>query len=169
VYGYKYARRAIWTAFVVMLLGVVTFTAVRYLPAASDYTDQAAFTAVLGFFPRIVVASLAAYLIGSFLNSFVLAKMKILTGGKHLWARLIGSTIVGELADTVVFAMVSFGGILKAPDMLVYILIGWGFKTLVEAVLLPVTYRVVAFFKTHEGGNETFDRSTDFTPFRLRT
>jgi len=166
VYGYKYARRAIWTGFVVMLLAVFSFTIVRFLPAAPDYTDQAAFEAVLGFFPRIVVASLAAYLVGSFVNSYVLAKLKVKTSGKRLWLRLVGSTVAGEFLDTIVFGLVAFGGILSAPDMVGFILLGWGFKTVVEIIFLPLTYRVIAFFKKHENV-DAFDKKTDFTPFRL--
>lgn len=166
VYGYKYARRAIWTAFGVMLLAVFAFTIVRFMPAAEFYTDQASFEAVLGFFPRIVVASLAAFLVGSFVNSFILAKLKVKTKGKHLWARLIGSTLVGELLDTTVFGLVAFAGILTAPDMVIFILIGWGFKTAVEIVLLPVTYRVIAFVKKREG-IDTYDKKANFTPFKV--
>jgi uncharacterized integral membrane protein (TIGR00697 family) len=166
VYGYKYARRAIWTGFIVMLVAILAFTIVRYLPAALEYTDQAAFEAVLGFFPRIVLASLAAYLVGSFVNAYILAKLKIKTEGKKLWLRLIGSTFVGQLLDTVVFAIIAFGGILAAPDMVVFILVGWLFKTGVEVIMLPVTYRVISFFKKHEKVDE-FDKKTDFSPFKL--
>lgn len=166
VYGYKYTRRAIWTAFGVMILAVLAFTAVRYLPAAEFYTDQAAFDAVLGFFPRIVIASLAAYLVGSFINSYILAKLKVKTKGKHLWARLVGSTVVGELIDTTVFALIAFGGILTAPDMVAFIAIGWAFKTAVEVLLLPITYRVIAFIKKREG-MDTYDKKTNFNPFKI--
>jgi len=167
VYGYKYARRAIWTAFGAMLLAVLAFTIVRYMPAASDYTDQAAFESVLGFFPRIVVASLAAFVVGSFVNSYILAKLKIRTKGKRLWLRLIGSTFVGELLDTVVFGLVAFAGILGAKDMVIFILVGWLFKTAVEIVLLPITYRVITFIKKGEGLDE-YDKDTDFTPLKLK-
>lgn len=166
VYGYKHARRAIWAGFGVMLLAVLSFTIVRYLPAAEIYTDQQAFEAVLGFFPRIVLASLAAYLIGSFLNAFVLAKLKIKTGGKQLWLRLVSSTAIGELFDTIIFALIAFGGILSPSDMVIFILIGWGFKTAVEIVLLPVTYRVIAHLK-HKEGVDAYDQKTSFTPFKL--
>lgn len=167
VYGYKHARRAIWTGFSVMLLAVFSFTIVRYMPSAAEYTDQAAYEAVLGFFPRIVVASLMAYLFGSFLNAYVLAKLKVRTGGKQLWLRLIGSTIVGEFFDTIIFAFIAFGGIIKGWDMVIYILIGWGFKTAVEVVMLPITYRVIAFLKRKEGV-DIYDKKTDFTPLSLK-
>ena len=166
VYGYKHARRAIWSGFGVMLLAVFAFTIVRYMPAADVYTDQAAFVAVLGFFPRIVLASLTAYLFGSFLNAFVLAKLKVRTKGKQLWLRLIGSTVVGEFFDTVIFALIAFGGILSGSDMVIFILIGWGFKTGVEVVMLPVTYRVIAWLKKKEGV-DVYDKKTNFTPLSM--
>lgn len=166
VYGYKYARRAIWTAFTVMLIGVIAFTIVRYLPAAAEYTAQSSYEAVLGFFPRIVLASLAAYLVGSFINSYILAKLKLRTNGKHLWARLIGSTFVGQFFDTIVFALVAFGGILGAGDMVLFILVGWLFKTAVEIVLLPASYKVISTLKTREKVDAN-DKKTDFTPFKL--
>lgn len=166
VYGYKYARRAIWIGFTVMLLAVISFTIVRYLPSAPDYTAQASFEAVLGFFPRIVIASLAAYLIGSFLNSYVLARLKVITDGRQLWLRLIGSTFVGELFDTVVFALIAFGGILGFGDMVIFILVGWLFKTGVEVVLLPVTYRVVKYLKRVEN-IDTYDKKTNFNPLKV--
>lgn len=168
VYGYKHARRAIWIGFSVMLLAVMCFTIVRYLPGAPEYTAQQAYEAVLGFFPRIVIASLAAYLVGAFLNSYVLARLKVVTRGKKLWVRLIGSTFVGELFDTVVFAVIAFGGILGFGDMVVFILVGWLFKTAVEIVLLPITYRVVSYLKRAEK-TDTYDSHTDFSPFKLNS
>ncbi len=167
VYGYKQARRAIWIGFGVMLLAVVAFTIVRYLPGAAEYTAQKSYEAVLGFFPRIVLASLSAYLVGSFLNSYVLAKLKVRTKGKQLWLRLIGSTFVGEFFDTVVFALIAFGGILGFGDMVVFILIGWLFKTGVEVVLLPLTYRVITSIKKAEG-IDTYDKKTDFSPLHIK-
>lgn len=149
-----------------MLLAVLTFTAVRFMPPAAEYHDQAAFEAVLGFFPRIVIASLVAYLVGEFMNSFVLAKLKIITKGKQLWLRLIGSTIVGELLDTTIFAFIAFGGIIVGFDMFIYILVGWVFKVMVEVVMLPVTYRVIAFLKKRENV-DYYDKKTDFTPFSM--
>ena len=163
VYGYKYARRAIWTGFGVMLLAVFCFTVVRYMPSAADYHDQTSFEAVLGFFPRIVIASLAAYLMGEFLNAYVLAKLKIKTKGKKLWLRLIGSTVVGELFDSIVFCLIAFGGIISGSDMLIYISVGWLFKTGVEVVMLPVTYRVIGFLKKQENV-DAYDNKTNLSP-----
>lgn len=167
VYGFARARRAIWAGFGVMLLAVLAFTIVRYLPAAADYTDQAAFEAILGFFPRIIVASLAAYLVGSFINSYLLAKIKLRTGESKLWVRLISSTAVGELLDTIVFALIAFGGILSAPDMMLFIVVGWLFKTGVEVVMLPVTYKVIYFIKRQESFKNS-DENANFSPFKFK-
>lgn len=166
VYGYRYARRAIWTGFGVMLLAVLAFTVVRYLPAAPDYHDQTSFEAVLGFFPRIVIASLAAYLVGEFINAYILAKLKIKTKGKKMWLRLIGSTIVGELFDSLVFCLIAFGGILGSNDMINYIMVGWVFKTCYEILVLPITYKIINFLKQQEQIDH-FDNDTDFKPFSL--
>ena len=167
VYGYRRARRAIWTAFGVMLLAIGCFTLVRYLPAAAEYHDQAAYEAVLGFFPQIVVASLLAFLTGSFLNSYIVAKLKVAMKGRQLWLRLLGSTVMGSLFDTVIFCVVAFGGQLTGGALLNYIAVGLVFKLAVEVVCLPLTYRVIAALKRRESV-DTYDTTTNFTPFRLR-
>lgn len=166
VYGYKYARRAIWMGFGVMLLAVACFTIVQYLPAASDWGNQEAFESILGFFPRIVLASLVAYLFGEFINAFVLAKLKIKTKGKYMGLRLISSTVIGQLLDTVVFGLIAFGGILSANDMIKFIYIGWIFKVLVEVIFLPVTYIVIRRLKAAEGV-DAFDKKTNFSPAKF--
>lgn len=166
VYGYKYARRAIWLGFIGMLLAVGCFTVVGFLPYPEEYTSQPAFEAVLGFFPRIVAASLVAYLVGQFVNSYVLAKLKVKTKGEKLWLRLIGSTFFGEFFDTIIFCLIAFGGVLGGSDMVNYILVGWLFKTGVEIVLLPVTYRVVGALKRAEGV-DVYDKKADFSPFKM--
>ena len=166
VYGYKYVRRAIWTGFGVMILAIFAFTVVRYMPVASEYTDQSSYEAILGFFPRIVAASLTAYLVGSFINSYVLVKMKIKYQGKKLWARLIGSTFVAEFFDTLVFALVAFGGVLGMTDMAIFILVGWLFKTGVEVVMLPVSYRIINALKRVEKIDAN-DKNTDLSPLRF--
>jgi uncharacterized integral membrane protein (TIGR00697 family) len=166
VYGYKYARRAIWTGFGVMLIAVLAFTLVKYAPAADAYTSQEAYNAILGFLPRIVLASLVAYLVGSFINAFILAKLKIRTNGKKLWLRLIGSTFVGQFFDTLVFGLVAFAGILSLKDLIIFLVVGWIFKTVVEILLLPVTYKIVSYLKKVEHVDAN-DAKTDFTPFKL--
>ena len=144
VYGYRYARRAIWTAFVIMLLAVLTFAAVIALPPAAEYTGQSSFAAVLGFLPRIALASLLAFVAGSLVNAFALARIKVRTKGKMLWLRLIGSTVFGAGLDTVLFCVVAFAGELSLDGMLNYILVGIALKIVVEIVLLPITYRVTS-------------------------
>ena len=166
LYGHAYARRAIWTGFGVMLVAVAAFTLVRYLPASPEWGLQQSYVDILGFFPRIVAASLVAYLVGEFLNAFVLAKLKVRYGGEKLWLRLIGSTIVGEFFDTVVFGLIAFGGILSLNSMVNFILVGWSFKTGVEVVMLPITYRVIAFLKQTEH-KDVFDKKTDFNPMHV--
>lgn len=164
VYGYKYARRVTWTGFAVMALAVFSFTIVGFMPSAAEYQYQQDFQNVLGFLPRITVASLAAFLAGEFINSFILAKMKVRMGGKWLWSRLIGSTLVGQLFDTTIFCLIAFGGIITGWNMVIYIALGWFYKTAVEVILLPVTYKVIKFLKKHERVDH-YDKSTNFSPF----
>lgn len=150
VYGLKAAKRAIWTAFGVSALAALTFLAVQYLPGAPEYTNQAAFEAVLGFVPQIVIASLAAFLCGQFMNAYVLVKMKEKWGDKNLWARLLGSTIAGQLVDTIIFCTIAFYGIITGWSFANYVLVGVAYKVAMEIILLPVTYRVIAIIKRHE-------------------
>ncbi|OYX53599.1 hypothetical protein B7Y92_02455 [Candidatus Saccharibacteria bacterium 32-50-13] len=150
VYGLKAAKRAIFTAFGVSALAALTFLAVQYLPGAPEYTNQAAFEAVLGFVPQIVIASLAAFLAGQFINAYVLIKIKEKWGEKHLWARLIGSTIAGQFVDTIIFCTIAFYGVITGWSFINYVLVGVAYKIAVEIILLPVTYRVVAIIKRQE-------------------
>lgn len=167
VYGFKYARRAIWISFGMMVLAVLAFTAVRYLPAAEFYTDQASFEAVLGFFPRIVVASLVAFLVGSFMNAYVLAKLKAKTKGKYMWTRLVTSSVAGQLLDTAVFCLIAFGGLIGAAEMVNYILVGFIFKTVIEIIVSPLTYKVAKVLKKREGV-DAMDAKTNFSPFKFK-
>jgi uncharacterized integral membrane protein (TIGR00697 family) len=150
VYGLRAARRAIVLGFVMAALAALTFWLVQVSPPAQAWENQAAFEAVLGFVPRIVVASLAGYLVGQLLNAYVLVWIKARTGEGHLWARLIGSTGVGQIADTVVFCTIAFYGVITGAEFLTYVVVGYVYKTLLEVILLPVTYRVVAFVKSRE-------------------
>ncbi len=147
IFGFTRAKRAIVMGFVISVIASLTLYLVQLAPPAADYQNQAAFEAVLGFVPRIVLASLLGYLAGQLLNATVLARLKARHGEDHLWVRLIGSTIVGEAADTAIFCLVAFGGLISAPDMANYIVVGFAYKVGVEVVLLPLTYRVIAFFK----------------------
>ncbi|MFT3889811.1 MAG: queuosine precursor transporter [Arachnia sp.] len=150
VYGMRGARRAILLGFVISVLASVTFLAVGALPPAADWGNQEAFDAVLGFVPRIVAASLVGYLAGQLLNAWVLVKLKERTSEGSLWARLLGSTVVGEAADTTLFCLIAFSGVIGGATMVNYILVGYLWKVSVEAVCLPITYRVIAVVKRRE-------------------
>ena len=150
VYGWKAARRAILIGFAMSILAAVTFLLVQFAPPADGYTNQAAFEAVLGFVPRIVLASVCGYLVGQLLNADVLVRIKERTKERYLWARLIGSTAVGEAADTVVFCTIAFYGVITGADFLNYVVVGYLYKTLLEVVLLPITYPVIRAIKRRE-------------------
>jgi queuosine precursor transporter len=152
VYGFRATRRAIYIAFVMEAVAAFTFWLTAYLPAADFYTNQAAFEAVVKPFTQLIIAGLAGFIVGQTLNAWVVVRIKARTKEKHLWARLIGSTIVGEFADTVVFCAIAAGaiGISTWRDFITYVALGWVYKTLVEIVVLPVTYRVIAYIKRRE-------------------
>lgn len=152
VYGFGRAKRTIWLGFALGALASLCFWAVDALPAPDWGRPNAeAFTLVLGFVPAIVLASLCGYLAGQFLNSWVLVKMKERTGERSLWSRLVGSTVVGELADTAIFCLIATAiGPFIWAEFWNYFLVGYLFKCAVEIVMLPVTYRVIAFMKRHE-------------------
>ena len=164
VYGYKKSRGVIWLGFFMALLMSIVFIIVGKLPAAVDWNNQAAYDAILGLTPRIVGASLIAYFFGEFSNSFVLAKMKILTKGKWLWTRTIGSTLVGEFVDSTLFILIAFVGVLPNSLLVTLIISNYIFKTGIEILFTPATYRVVKFLKTKEG-EDYYDRDTNFNPF----
>ena len=150
VYGWKAARRAIIIAFVMGALAAVTFYLVQISPPADGWENQEAFEAVLGFVPRIVLASVLGFLVGQLLNAYVLVWIKRKTQERRLWARLMGSTVVGEFADTVVFCTIAFYGVITGGDFVTYVIVGFVYKTTVEIVLLPITYRIIAYVKTRE-------------------
>ncbi len=152
-YGFKATRRAIFTGFGVTILAVISFYIAIWLPPASFWDGQEAFSSVLGLVPQIVLASLAGYVVGQLLNATVLVAIKKRTGEKTLWARLIGSTIVGEFGDTLLFCAIAAPviGIVTTGDFLNYVIVGFLWKTLLEVVLLPVTYTVIAWVKRREG------------------
>lgn len=150
VYGFKAARKAILIGFAMSILAALTFWLVQISPPAEAWGNQEAFESVLGFVPRIVLASVAGYLVGQLLNAWVLVKIKERTQEKALWLRLLGSTAVGELADTVVFCTIAFYGIITGEEFLVYVAFGFAYKTLIEVVLLPVSYAVIGWVKRRE-------------------
>ena len=150
VYGWKAARKAILIGFAMSILAAITFFVVQISPPADGYENQAAFEAVLGFVPRIVLASVCGYLVGQLLNAWVLVKIKERTQEKALWLRLLGSTAVGEFADTIVFCTIAFYGVITGEEFLVYVAFGFAYKTLIEVVLLPVSYAVIGWVKRRE-------------------
>ncbi len=150
VYGLKAARRAIFVGFAMAVLAAVTFWLVQLAPPADGWENQSSFEAVLGFVPRIVLASILGYLVGQLLNAWVLVRIKERTREGKLWLRLIGSTVVGEFADTLVFCTIAFYGVITGADFWNYVLVGYLYKTLVEVVLLPVTYPVIGWVKRRE-------------------
>jgi queuosine precursor transporter len=168
VYGYANARRCIWAGFAAMLFMAFMSWVVVALPPAADWGNQAAYEAVFGQVPRIVFASIVAFWAGEFVNSYVLAKMKIWTKGRMLWTRTIGSTIFGEGIDSALFYPLAFLGAEGWTTKLVITvaLTQWFIKTVWEALLTPVTYAIVGFLKRREGV-DVFDTDTDFSPFRI--
>jgi uncharacterized integral membrane protein (TIGR00697 family) len=150
VYGFRAARRVILLGFAMSVLAALTFFVVQISPPAEGYENQAAFEAVLGFVPRIVLASICGYLVGQLLNSFVLVKIKERTKERKLWLRLIGSTVVGEFADTFVFCTIAFYGVITGAEFWNYVLVGYLYKTLLEVVLLPITYPTIRWVKRRE-------------------
>jgi queuosine precursor transporter len=164
VYGYGASRRAIWIGFgassLLALMGLITVA----LPPAPGWDGQAAFAKVFDFVPRLIAASLLAFWCGEFANSYVMAKMKLLTKGRYLWTRTVGSTVVGQAVDTFVVMVLAFGGSLTPALIANLIVSGYLGKVLYEVVATPVTYQIVNFLKRQEGV-DAFDRATDFNPF----
>ncbi|MBK8833925.1 MAG: queuosine precursor transporter [Anaerolineae bacterium] len=181
VYGYRNARRVIWIGFFSLLLTSLVLVWVGRLPgeafwlsttasgdaAAADFGQQA-YDKIFGLTVRIVLGSLAAYWCGSFLNDFLLARLKVRTAGRYLWVRTIGSTLVGEGVDTLIFAVIAFAGVLPTETLVTLIVSNYVFKVGVEVVFTPLTYAIVNRLKQAEGV-DVFDRDTDFNPFTLST
>jgi len=167
VYGYARARKVVWAGFAAIVFASFMSWVVVALPPAAGWNDQRSYEVVFGQTPRIVFASLVAFFAGEFTNSYVLAKMKVATQGKFLWMRTIGSTLVGEGVDSVVFYPVAFMGV-WAPDVLLTVMFNnYAIKVLWEALITPVTYKVVNFLKRSED-EDYFDRDTNFTPFSIQ-
>ena len=166
VYGFRRSRKVIWLGFIAALLMSLVFYIVQILPAAADWQNQQAYESLLGFVPRIVLASLVAYFAGEFSNSVILSRLKIYTAGKFLWLRTIGSTIVGEGIDTAVFCLVAFLGVLPMNTLWVVIVSNYVFKVGLEVLLTPLTYWIVSGLKRREKV-DYFDYKTNFNPFRF--
>ena len=164
VYGYRWARKVIWLGFVCNLIFVIFAWVGQILPPAPLWKGQEAYESILGYTPRLLVASFCGYLVGEFANSFVLAKMKILTRGRWLWSRTIGSTIVGQGLDSAIFLLGAyFGEPFFVPTIILH---HWLAKTVIEAVATPFTYYVVNFLKKKEA-IDTYDYETNFNPFSI--
>ncbi len=168
VYGYGRARKIVWAGFAAMIYATVMAEVIIRMPPSPIWPNQGALETMFGSTWRIVVASLTAYFIGEFTNSFVMAKMKVATKGKMLWMRTIGSTIAGEFVDSIIFYPVAFLGIWET-SLVIKVMIGNYFlKVAWEVVMTPFTYKIVAFLKRAEN-EDYFDTDTDFTPFRIST
>ena len=168
VYGYARDRRVVWSGFGALAFAALMSAVVVHLPPADFWVSrQGAVEQMFGNTPRIIGASIVAFWCGSFVNSYVLAKMKIWTSGRWLWTRLIGSTVCGELVDTALFYSIAFGGLWKNSDLIQVALDQYVLKSLWEVIAVPLTYRVVAFLKRAEQ-EDYYDRHTNFTPFSLK-
>lgn len=158
VYGFKATRRAIFTGFALSILAALTFWIVQLAPYPSDWGNQGAFESVLGFVPRIVLASVLGFLAGQLLNAYVLVRIKERFGDKRLWVRLVGSTVVGEFADTLIFCTIAFYGVISGAEFLSYVFFGYLYKTLIEVFLLPLTYPVIGYVKRYESSHSSETR-----------
>ena len=166
VYGYARARRVVWAGFGGLIFMSLMAWVVVSLPAAESWEDQPAYEAVFGQTPRIVLASILAFWSGEFANAYVLARMKIWTRGRYLWTRTIGSTVVGQGVDSLIFYPIAFYGIWENNTLFYVILFNCFFKITIEVIMTPVTYLVVGYLKKKE--NEDFyDTDTNFTPFSV--
>ncbi len=167
VYGYARSREVIWIGFACNALTVLAIWLGGLLPPAPFWTGQPAYQAILGYAPRLLVASFRASLAGEFLNSFVLARLKILTGGRWLWTRTIGSTLIGQGVDSLIFITLAFAGTIPQEAIIQLILTQWLLKTVYEALATPVTYAIVGALKRREQV-DYYDYDTNFSPFALR-
>lgn len=165
VYGYRGSRPIIWAGFAAQILMSLVYTIVQWLPAAPFWPHQAAYEAILGSVPRIVLASIIAYFVGEFSNSYVLSRMKVRMQGRHLWMRTIGSTIIGEGVDSIVFALIAFAGTMPWSALSTIILSGYLLKVAYEIIATPLTYRIVGFLKRAEGV-DVYDHNINYSPFQ---
>ncbi|MCL4505239.1 MAG: queuosine precursor transporter [Chloroflexi bacterium] len=166
VYGYKQARRVIWLGFACNLLAVIAIWIGQALPGASFWDAQDAYVRILGFAPRLLLASFIAYLLGEFANSFVLAKLKIATNGRWLWTRTISSTLVGQGLDSAVFITIAFAGTIPPDALLTAVITQWLFKSAYEVIATPLTYLLTNFLKRRED-IDVYDVGTNFNPLRV--
>ena len=166
IYGYAASRRAIWLGFFGTALLYAVSALVIALPSDPEFHNQAAFVTVFGFLPRILIASLIAFWAGEFANSFTMAKLKLLTKGRMLWTRTVGSTVVGQAVDTTLVIVITFAGVFSAHKLVEIIVVGYLLKVGYEVLATPLTYLVIGWLKRAEG-IDTFDSHTNFNPFRF--
>jgi uncharacterized integral membrane protein (TIGR00697 family) len=166
VYGYRRARQVIWLGFVCNLLAVAAIWLAGVLPAAGFWQDQAAYDRILGFTWRLLLASFGGYLVGEFVNSFIVAKLKILTHGRWLWTRTISSTVVGQFFDTGVFILIAFSGVIPDNQLGRTFLHAWFVKVAYETLATPLTYLVVNYLKRADA-SDVYDVETNFNPLRV--
>jgi queuosine precursor transporter len=168
IYGYAASRRAIWLGFFGTALLYAVSALVIALPSDPEFHNQAAFVTVFGFLPRILIASLIAFWAGEFANSFTMAKLKLLTKGRMLWTRTVGSTVVGQAVDTTLVIVITFAGVFSAHKLVEIIVVGYLLKVGYEVLATPLTYLVIGWLKRAEG-IDTFDSHTNFNPFRFES
>lgn len=166
VYGFRTARRVIWLGFLCNLLAVATISLAGFLPAAPFWDDQSAYDRILGYAPRLLAASFVAYLVGELANSFVLSRLKVATNGRWLWSRTIGSTLVGQGLDSLIFTVLAFAGVIPISAMVAAILTQWLAKSAYEALATPLTYLVVNRLKRTEGV-DVYDHDASFNPLPI--
>jgi len=166
VYGYGRSRKIIWMGFFMSIMMAAVFMIVGKLPPSASWDGQSAYEMILGWTPRIVLASVIAYLIGEFLNSYILAKIKVWMNGRFLFVRTITSTFVGELFDTLIFSLIAFYGALDNDLLIAVIVSNYIFKVGVEIIFTPITYLIVGWLKKSEGV-DVYDKKTNFNPFKV--
>jgi len=167
VYGYRASRKIIWSGFATLVFMSLVYWIVQIIPSPVFWEGQSAYEAILGAVPRIVVASMVAYFIGEFSNSFVLSKMKVWTNGRSLWARTIGSTVVGEGVDSLIFALLAFCGTMPLSALFNLVFSIYCFKVVYEVIITPLTYLIVNKLKKAEG-IDVYDRGVNYNPFALK-
>jgi len=163
VYGFRFARRVIWLGFLCNAVAVVGFWVGGLLPSAPFWQEQDAYNAILGYTPRLLMASFAGYLVGEFSNSIVLSRLKLATEGRWLWTRTISSTIIGQGADSVIFITVAFAGTLAGSNLMELLITQWVIKVLYETAATPITYVVVGYVKAREGV-DVYDHKISLNP-----
>lgn len=166
VYGYSKARSRVWVLLICSVIAGVVYMIVAWLPPAAGFIANDAYVTVFSQVPRILIASWIAFFVGSIVNDYILAKMKIWTKGKHLWTRTIGSTIFGEGIDTLLFFTIAFYGVFDNSILIATIFSAWFLKVAIEVIMTPVTYAVVAKLKKAEN-EDYYDTKTDFNPFKM--